>query len=104
MAKRPDMGNPLDGIGKGDSDGKPVAAAAADAMSDKFSQLRDSSIKEKTVMAGGAALAADGVRRAVTKDCEGKRHVVRGTVQAVVGTASFAAAVATSRKSSNVER
>lgn len=49
--------------------------------------------KTKGLMAGGAALAADGFRRLVTKDEDGKTHRIRGAVQTVVGAGVFTAAL-----------
>lgn len=85
---------------------KPLAAEAADKV---FSQLKDAkgkfsldvlkqrATREHGVMAAGAVVAADGVRRAVQKDEDGERHVLRGAVQVAVGAGTFAAALAVQR-------
>lgn len=59
--------------------------------------------KENGVMAGGAVLAADGVRRAFKKDENGKRHVVRGAIQTAVGVGAFSAALITKRNGQSAD-
>lgn len=94
-----------DGV-KHEEGAKPPVAEAADKV---FSQLKgakgqfslnvlkEQATKENGVMAGGAVVAADGIRRAVTKDDDGKRHIIRGAVQTAVGAGAFAAALTAKR-------
>lgn len=80
---------------------KPIAAEAADNVS---KLLRESSrnsnvenIKGKGLAAGGAVVAADGIRRLAKKDEDGKRHWVRGASQTAIGVGLFTAAVINGR-------
>lgn len=77
--------------------------SAAKGAVGKFSMavLKENATKENAVMAAGATVAADGVRRAVQKDDEGERHIVRGIVQTAIGVGMFAAALVTQRKKIN---
>lgn len=50
-------------------------------------------MKQGGLMAGGAAATVDGVRRIAKKDADGKRHVVKGTLEAGAGVGMFTAAV-----------
>lgn len=50
-------------------------------------------MKQGGLMAGGAAATLDGVRRIAKKDENGKRHVVKGTLEAGAGVGMFTAAV-----------
>lgn len=85
---------------------KPLVSEAADKVVDslkgahgKFSlaALKEGATRENGIMAGGAVVAADGIRRAVQRDEDGERHVVRGVVQTAVGVGAFAAALAVQR-------
>lgn len=101
----------LKGKGKGTAEGlKPAAAEAADkvvealkASKGKLSldglkgQLTKENVKQNGLLAGGAVVAADGVRRAFKKDEDGKRHIGRGAVQAAAGAGLFAAGVLAKR-------
>lgn len=87
-------------------DAKPIAAEAADKVfaqlkeaKGKFSLqvLKENVTKEHGIMAAGAVVAADGVRRAVKRDEDGERHLVRGVVQTAIGAGTFAAALAVQR-------
>lgn len=64
-----------------------------------FRQLlaEGTTFKEKSLMAGGAVVAVDGLRRAVTRDEDGKRHLVRGVSQAAIGMGMFAATLIAKR-------
>jgi hypothetical protein len=90
--------------GEENPNAKPIAAEAADKVAailakgkTGFGDIKSKLTKENGVMAGGAVLAADGVRRAVTKDADGKRHVARGAIQAAVGVGAFSAALISKR-------
>lgn len=50
-------------------------------------------LKEGGLVAGGTIATLDGVRRIAQKDENGKRHVVKGAVEAGVGIGMFTAAV-----------
>jgi hypothetical protein len=83
----------------------PSDAVGAPAGAGKFSMaiLQERATKENVVMAGGATIAADGIRRAIQRDDEGQRHVVRGVVQTVVGVGMFAAALANRRERVDIQ-
>lgn len=100
----------LKGAGEKGEGLKPAAAEAADkvvealkANKSKLSldslkgQLTKENIKENGLIAGGAVVAADGVRRGLKKDEDGKRHLGRAAVQAAAGAGMFAAGVIAKR-------
>lgn len=69
----------------------------ADKVIGKFTKDMDpakvAKMKEGGLMVGGAAATVDGVRRIAKKDENGKRHVVKGALEATAGVGMFTAAV-----------
>lgn len=65
------------------------------------SQLTKENIKQNGLLAGGAVVAADGVRHMTKKDEDGKRHMGRGAVEVAAGVGLFTAGVVAKRAGLN---
>lgn len=68
-----------------------------DAASHALEAVKGADGKHKGAMIGGAAVAADGFRRMVTKGEDGKRQIAKGAVEAGVGIGTATAAVLSQR-------
>lgn len=86
----------LKGAGEFTGRVKPVAAEAADNVN-RLLRETNRDIKGKGIAAGGAVMAADGIRRLAKKDEDGKRLWMRGASQTAIGVGLFTAAVISGR-------
>ena len=77
----------LDGI-------KDKVSAAFGKLSEAGGEGKLGAVKDKGLMVGGGVLAADGARRILKKDADGKRHVLKGAVEAAAGAGLVAAGIA----------